>query len=209
MNSEITINPGAGGGAGAAQAPPSLGKRLLFGGLLWLILLITGVAVANAWEIMPSVGVSKAVHVDNAEAEMQYGLSVRGTPFQSFSILRTELGVAYRQESTMDDQLTTRMWPITVSAWLTPGSQQVVYAGGGVGWYQTTLDYDSALPVEDVTNQDFGVHLGGGLGIPLGSKATVDLNGRYVFMKKQSAPLPPEEFDPDFWTTSVGLAFRL
>ena len=31
------------------------------------------------------------------------------------------------------------MWPITASLWFTP--IPMLYAGGGVGWYQVTLNY--------------------------------------------------------------------
>jgi opacity protein-like surface antigen len=77
-----------------------------------------------------------------------------------------------------------------------------------VGWYHTTLDYNDALALPSETRQDFGVHVGGGLRVPLASSAALDLNGRYVFLQDQNSRLVPSTFDPDFWTTSVGLAIR-
>ena len=71
-----------------------------------------------------------------------------------------------------------------------------------------TLDFDESLPIEDETQQKFGVHVGGGLGVPLGPSLAIDLNGRYVFLEKEESALPPAEFDPDFWSTTLGLAFR-
>lgn len=44
--------------------------------------------------------------------------------------------------------------------------------------------------------------------MPVSSAAAIDLNGRYIFMGNQETQLPPNSFDPDFWSTSVGLAFR-
>ena len=38
--------------------------------------------------------------------------------------------------------------------------------------------------------------------------ASLDLNGRYIFMDKSESQLPPNEFDPDFWSTTLGLAIR-
>jgi len=38
--------------------------------------------------------------------------------------------------------------------------------------------------------------------------AALDLNGRYVFLDQATSALPPNGFDPDFWTTSVGLAIK-
>ena len=40
-------------------------------------------------------------------------------------------------------------------------------------------------------------YVGGGIG------------GRYVFLEKQGTRLPPNEFDPDFWTATAGLAIKL
>ena len=50
--------------------------------------------------------------------------------------------------------------------------------------------------------------VGGGLRVPLAPSAALDLNGRYVFLEEQNSRLVPSQFDPDFWTTSVGLAIR-
>jgi len=122
-------------------------------------------------------------------------------------MVKSEIGVAYRSESRFNEQLTVRTWPITASLWLQP--IPALYAGGGVGWYQITNDYDQskiAFPVQDNTHSEFGIHLGGGLRVPLAPAAAVDLNGRYVMMREQESPLIPEKFNPDFWTTSLGLA---
>jgi opacity protein-like surface antigen len=99
------------------------------------------------------------------------------------------------------------MWPVTASLWVTP--VPALYAGAGVGWYHTTLDYQGALPLDDETSQDFGVHLGGGMKVPMGSAVALDLGGRYVMMQDQEeSQLVPDTFDPDFWTLAAGLAFR-
>jgi opacity protein-like surface antigen len=99
------------------------------------------------------------------------------------------------------------MWPVTASLYLRP--VPALYAGAGVGWYHTTFDYASGVPLADETHQDFGVHVGGGFQVPLGAGAAVDLNGRYVMLRDQDSHLVPEKFNPDFWTTSIGLAFKL
>ena len=33
------------------------------------------------------------------------------------------------------------------------------------------------------------------------------MNGRYVFFQKEKG-LPPQQCNPDFWSTTAGLAFR-
>ena len=158
-------------------------------------------ASAASGEIVPALGISKQVEGD--ETQLSGSLSVRG---DLLPILMAEVGVAYRSEDRFNDQLHLRQWPITASMYLRPA--RPVYAGVGVGWYQTSFDYDDALGFEDETRQDFGVHVGGGFQIPVSPAVGVDLGGRYVMMQDQESRLVPERFDPDFWTTSLGLAFR-
>ena len=179
--------------------------RAVIGSLVLLTLMLLGAQIAKATEIIPSVGLTKPVD-GNEDAKLYGSLAVRGN---LLPILKTEVGVAYRQEDRLDDQLHVRMWPVTASLWLQP--VPAFYAGGGVGWYNMTFDYDQdriAVPVSDETRQEFGVHLGGGVMVPLGSAVSLDLNGRYVMMRDQQSRLIPEQFDPDFWQSSLGLAFR-
>ena len=39
--------------------------------------------------------------------------------------------------------------------------------------------------------------------------ASLDLNGRYVYLGDQASELPPSQFNANFWTTSLGIAFHL
>ena len=128
-------------------------------GLLLLVALAAGIAIANAAEIIPAAGLTRSVNGDQANA---FGsLAVRG---QLLPLVSTELGVAYRSESRDNDLLKVRMWPVTASLWLTP--VPALYAGGGVGWYNTSFEYSDTVvpPVENHTEQEFGVHVGGGAG---------------------------------------------
>ena len=178
--------------------------RCMVGGFVLLVAVLVGVSMANAVEIIPSVGLTRSVEGDN-DANAFGGLAIRG---HIVPVLATEIGVAYRQESRADDMLKVRTWPVTASLWLTPGN--IFYAGGGVGWYNMSFDYDDSLvpPLESHTEQEFGVHLGGGLRVPFSSKAALDLNGRYVMMRDMQDRLVPEDFDPDFWQMSLGLGLR-
>jgi len=178
--------------------------RCLVGGFFLLSALVIGVSMANAVEIIPSVGLTRSVEGDN-DANVLGGLAIRG---HIMPLLATEVGVNYRQESRDDDMLEVRSWPVTASLWLTPGN--IFYAGAGVGWYNMSFDYDDSLvpPLESHTEQEFGVHLGGGLRVPFSSKAALDLHGRYVMMRDMQDKLVPEDFDPDFWQMSLGLGFR-
>ena len=170
---------------------------LLSGTALW------GARGAHAAEIIPSVGITKAAHATNGKARISGGLAFRGN---LIPILSTEIGVMYRSEERLGGNLDVRQWPVTASLWLQPVPQ--VYAGGGVGWYHTTFDYVTALGIPNETRQEFGMHVGGGVRVPLSEAAALDLNGRYVFMDSQQTVLPPTTWDPDFWTTQLGLAFR-
>ena len=179
-------------------------SRAASGVAVLAILLLAGVERTQAAEIIPSVGWSRPV--DGDEAKISGGVAFRG---DLLPILKDEIAVSYRSDSQMDGLLRVRQWPITASLWLQPVPS--LYAGGGVGFYHMTLDYDQdriPLAIQDETREEFGVHLGGGLRVPLAPTAALDLGGRYVMMRDQESRLVPQKFDPDFWNASVGLAFH-
>jgi opacity protein-like surface antigen len=158
-------------------------------------------APASALEVIPSVGLTRSVDSDDTESLV--GLAFRGN--LAGDVLKTEIGAQYRSESLYGGDLDLRQWPVTASLWLSPVPS--LYAGAGVGWYHTTFDYEDELGLDDNTEQEFGVHVGGGLKVPVFPSAALDLQGRYVFMQDQESQLIPETFDPDFWSLSLGLAF--
>ncbi|HTO90827.1 MAG TPA: hypothetical protein VMJ70_06805 [Candidatus Sulfotelmatobacter sp.] len=176
--------------------------RLAAGLTLFLASLWVGVELARAGEIVPAIGVSRTLDGDEPSRTFA-SLAIRG---DLLPLLQAEVGVGYHSEDVLDQELEVRMWPVTASLWLTP--LPALYAGGGVGWYHTTFDYASGVPLSDETRENYGVHLGGGLKVPLGGAAAVDLGGRYVMLRPQESPLIPQHFDPDFWTTTLGLAIR-
>jgi opacity protein-like surface antigen len=178
-----------------------LRRRATAGAIVLGVALLFGIGVARAGEIIPSVGVTRAVD-GNGHATVMGGLAFRS---DLMPLVRSEVAVGYRSESRFGDNVRVRQWPITASLYLSPAS--VVYAGAGVGWYQTTF-HSTNLGVSDDTHQDFGVHVGGGFQVPVTPAAAVDLNGRYVMMRDQESRLTPEKFNPDFWTTSLGLSFK-
>jgi opacity protein-like surface antigen len=157
--------------------------------------------LSSAVEIVPSYGFTKSQGADDVKG--MYGLALRGSLIPD--VLQTEIGAAYRTDERNAGALDVRQWPITASLYLTP--LNMVYAGVGVGWYHTTYDYESDL-IEDETTQDFGVHVGGGLKVPVAPRVAVDLSGRWVQLQDQESRLVPEKFDPSFWTLSAGLALK-
>ena len=173
-----------------------------------LVLILSAVALAcftvrasPAASLVPSVGLTKPVN-SSGDAKMSTGLALRSdiTPG-----LMGEVGISYRSESRFNNQLDVRSWPVTASLYFKPGP---LYVGAGVGWYQTTFAYADGVPFQDETRQDFGVHVGGGVELPITKAAGLDLNGRYVMMQDQQSRLVPEDFDPDFWAMSLGLAMH-
>ncbi len=159
---------------------------------------------ARGAEIIPSVGFTRPVDGDETTV-LSGGVALRSQLMPPF--LLDEIAVSYRSESRFDDQLKVRMWPVTASLWLAP--VPALYAGGGVGFYNVTLDYDEdtlGQLFEDKTSQEFGVHVGGGVRVPLAPKAALDLGGRYVMMRALDDRLVPNHFDPDFWSANIGLA---
>jgi len=156
---------------------------------------------ANAAEIVPSFGLTRAV--DGDEAKSNVGLALRGSLMGP--VLQSEIGVSYRHEDYYSGGLDVKMIPVTASLLLRP--VPTLHADAGVGWYQTRYEYADPL-LRDDTRQDFGVHVGGGLQVPLAPKAALDLTGRYVFLEDQESNLVPETFNPDFWSLSLGLALK-
>ena len=187
------------------QPPKVMGllDRALIGTLIFIVVLLLGVEAARAAEIVPSIGITRAIDNASADAKTFGGIALR-TPLAPF--VKSEIGLAWRNETYNNGDLKVRMWPVTTSLWLSP--VPTLYAGGGVGWYHTTLDYRNALGFADETSTKFGVHLGGGMNLPIGPMTAIDLNGRYVFMEKQRSQLPPNQFDPDFWSVAAGLAIK-
>ena len=159
-------------------------------------------ARAGSLELIPSVGMSKGTDTNAAKAEFYGSVALRAAVLP---MLKVEGGIAYRTESlSAADNITLRVWPVTVSAWLTP--IPMVYFGGGLGWYRETIDYATALQFPDVTTDRFGEHIGGGILIPITPKLGFDFNGRYVFMQPDNDLRLLTKFNPDFWSLSAGLA---
>lgn len=158
-------------------------------------------APAHAGEIVPSVGLTRTVDGDATTSNL--GLALRGNMLGP--VLQSEIGVSYRREEYYDGALEATMVPITASLLLRP--VPMLHADAGAGWYHTKYDYRNPL-LPNETKQDFGVHVGGGLQIPVAPRAAVDLTGRYVFLEDQESRLIPSTFNPDYWSMSLGLALK-
>ena len=177
--------------------------RVLIAALLLLAMLLIGIGAARAAEIVPSVGMARATSGDG-DLKTFAGLALRGSVAP---MLKSEIGVAYRNEPYFNGDLNVRMWPVTASLWLSP--LPTLYFGGGAGWYHTTYDYKESLGLQDQTSQEFGTHLGGGLTIPVvPTVASLDLGGRYVKMREKDSPISPGGIKQSFWSTTLGVAIK-
>lgn len=164
-------------------------------------LLVLASSAARAGELVPSIGLTRSA--DSDETKSYLGLAMRGWLIPP--LIQTEIGIAYRSEELFGGSLKEKMIPVTASLLLRPG--RILHADGGAGWYHTKLDYENPA-LSDETTQKFGVHVGGGIQVPLGTTAALDMTGRYVFLEDQESKLVPTKFDPDFWTMTLGLALR-
>lgn len=164
----------------------------------------TVAGTARAMEVIPSFGLTKSTD-SNAGAARGFGGVALRAPLLPF--LKVEGAIGYRQDSFSGGDLKVRQWPVTASVWAAP--LPMVYAGGGLGWYRTTLDLRDNAILKDVTTNKMGVHLGGGATVPLSPQLGLDLNGRYIFMQKDNNNIQvPTKFNPDFWTMGLGLAIK-
>jgi opacity protein-like surface antigen len=180
---------------------PDLLYRVAVGALIFFVALLVGISAAHAMEIVPSIGVTKSTD-GTGDSKTYYSLAMRGSLIPMF---KHETQVGYRSEEVFIPDLKVTTVPVTESVWFQP--IPMLYAGGGVGMYFTSLTYQN-LPVPNNHDQKFGFHLGGGLNFPLAPMISVDLQSRYVFMNKQPTALSQGEFDPDFWSTSAGIAIH-
>ena len=170
-------------------------------------MLLAGMALVaprvQAAEVIPSIAMTRTPDSGDG-TQVSYGLAGRANVAP---MLAAEIGLGYRKDEMFNGTVESTQWPVTGSLWFKP--VPMLYAGGGVGWYNTTLKYPNTPLLASTTSQEFGVHLGGGLSVPLvPSVASLDLNGRYVYLGDQKSDLPPNNFKADYWTTSLGVAFH-
>ena len=165
----------------------------------------TARARAEGVELIPSVGLQRAIKGSD-QVKPYYGLALRA---KILPMLKGEVAGAYRTDdfSTSSGDFTVKSWPVTASLWLAPLSS--IYVGGGVGWYNQSFEFAPSVGQQNRTRQDFGMHVGGGLDLPLAPKLGVDLNGRYVFLPVKNDPVDVlKDWNPSYWTTSIGLSLR-
>ncbi|MFM7232386.1 MAG: outer membrane beta-barrel protein [bacterium] len=159
--------------------------------------------LAHATEVVPSLGMSRNPSYGDA-AKVSYGLALRHdlAPFMS-----GELGVGYRQDQLQSGTIESTQWPVTLSLWFKP--IPAIYLGGGTGLYNTTMHYPNSAITDKTTNTDFGLHVGGGVVLPMiPGLASLDVSGRYVRLGTAITEVLSQSILSDYWTTSLGVAFQ-
>ncbi|MBN2037501.1 MAG: porin family protein [Chitinispirillaceae bacterium] len=175
--------------------------------LLGLIALQAAQANAQSISLGPQLGFYKARDADNGAFMGGVVCRLKLTP-----VLGAEASINYRQEKYANDAVTVRSWPVMVTGLIYP--LPVVYGAMGMGWYNSTFDYNQSkyplLMLKDETTQKFGWHFGAGVELPVGSKTKLTGDIRYVFLDYDFKEIPgSSDLKSDFFIITVGLLFKL
>jgi len=177
----------------------------ILGALLALAVLLLALGAmqpVQAAEIIPQIGYTHSLSGDNHNVTA-YGLALRTT---LVPMLQAEIAGSYRKDDNAPGSTSLIQWPVTASLWARP--LPAIYAGGGLGYYSTTLEYQGAV-LPNSTTRKVGAHLGGGFDVPLApGVASLDIGARYVYLGNQTSDMPPKSWKADFWTATAGLAIH-
>jgi opacity protein-like surface antigen len=178
-------------------------KRTLL--VMGLMSLMVAQVNAQGIGIGPQAGYYKAQGADQGNFMGGVALRLKLGP-----ALGVEASINYRQEKYADDLLTVRSWPVMVTGLIYP--LPMIYGAVGIGWYNTTFDYDQKeLPLlEDETAQEIGWHFGGGVELPVGTNVKLTADIRYVFLDYEFKEIPgSSDLKSNFYVITAGFLFGL
>jgi opacity protein-like surface antigen len=154
--------------------------------------------------IGPMLGYQKA---KDADGNYMAGAAMRA---RLLRLIGFEGSINYRQEN-YGDGLTVKSWPVMASAMIYP--LPMLYGVVGMGWYNTTFDFDESLESqgsEDDTKQKVGWHFGAGVELPASPKVKITGDIRYVFLDYDFQSVPGVGgADSDFFLIEAGILFEL
>jgi opacity protein-like surface antigen len=102
-------------------------------------------------------------------------------------VIGVEGVIDYRNEDIgADTDLKT--WPVTASLMIYP--IPVIYALGGIGWYNSTIDFPEGSLLEDQTDSQLGYHLGAGVELPVATSLSLTGDFRYHFVDYEFDEIP-------------------
>jgi outer membrane protein W len=123
-------------------------------------------------------------------------------------MLAAEASITFHQNDYADGDVTVTQYPVQVTAmlYIIPKGPLRPYVLGGVGWYYTRFDYEGAFAaIDDRTEHMFGWHLGAGAELMLGSRASLNVDARYIFLNPDTDQVIRREFN--YWQITFGLNF--
>jgi opacity protein-like surface antigen len=123
-------------------------------------------------------------------------------------ILAAEAAITFHHSRYENGDVTVTQYPLQLTAmlYIIPEGPIQPYILGGVGWYYTRIDYKglfSAIP--DKTDHFFGVHLGAGAELMLGTSASLNADVRYIFVNATNEQVIRRDFN--YWQITFGLNF--
>ena len=127
-------------------------------------------------------GVHDETQIDpDAPSKRFYGLQLRARVSPRMGL---ELSVDRRSETSLDDTIRVREYPVQGSLILFPfKSSFSPFVLGGVGWYTHILDDMSGeKAIESITTRQFGYHAGFGAELRMGKHAGVHGDYRYTML---------------------------
>lgn len=102
-------------------------------------------------------------------------------------VIGLEGAVDYRNEELGGD-VELKTWPVTASLMIYP--VPVAYALGGLGWYNSTIDFPDGSIFEDQTDTQLGYHLGAGVEVPMAPNFSLTGDFRYHFVDYEFDDIP-------------------
>jgi opacity protein-like surface antigen len=123
--------------------------------------------------------------------------------------LAAEASITFHQNRYAHDDIVVTQYPVQLTAFLyiLPVGPIRPYVLGGVGWYYTRTDYRGSLSfIENSTSHFFGVHLGAGAEIMLGTHASIDADARYIFVNATTQQVLDDR-NFNYWQITFGLNF--
>ncbi len=175
-------------------------SRIVVVALLMVLIPVWAQAI-TLFGVGPRGGYSKSADAD--EGAFTVGAAGR----LKLGAIGVEGAIDYRSESFQNDAVKIKSWPVTASVLFYP--LPIIYGVAGMGWYNTTIEYDPSLMglgmESEQTETETGYHIGAGVEIPFISP-TITADVRYVFMDYDWGPLPEgEEIDADTIVFTISL----
>ncbi len=120
-----------------------------------------------------------------------------------------EASITFHSNQYEDGDVVVTQYPVQLTAffYIIPEGPIRPYILGGVGWYYTRYDYQDNFEVlyDDRTESIFGVHLGAGAEVMLGSRASLNMDVRYIFLNADTDAVIDRDYN--YWQLTAGLNF--